>query len=75
MSNQLNYDPTDPDKMRLKKGVTCGDCRHIKRCKSMFGHVETDTYCDWSPSRFVATSRAPATANFPCGSLGEEISA
>lgn len=48
----LNYDPTDPDKMRLPIGATCGDCRHIYRCKAMFGHTETDTYCDWSPSRF-----------------------
>jgi len=50
----MNYDPTDPDKMRLPSGVTCGDCRHIKRCKAMFGHVEADAYCDWSPSRFAA---------------------
>ncbi len=50
----LNYDPTDPDKMRLPVGVTCGICQHIRRCKAIFGHVETDTYCDWSPSRFVA---------------------
>lgn len=46
-----NYDITDPDKMRLPAGKTCGDCAHIHRCKAMFGHVETDTYCDWSPSR------------------------
>ena len=50
----LNYDPEDPDKMRLRNGTTCGDCSHIKRCKAIFGHVETDTYCDWSPSRFRA---------------------
>lgn len=49
---QLNYDPTDPDKMRLPEGMACGDCCHIYRCKAMFGHVETDAYCDWSPSRF-----------------------
>lgn len=49
----LNYDPADPDKMRLPAGTTCGDCHHIRRCKAMFGHTETDTYCDWSPSRFV----------------------
>ena len=49
----LNYDPSDPDKMRLPVGTTCGDCRHIGRCKAIFGHVETDTYCDWSPSRFT----------------------
>ena len=51
-NGSLNYDPEDPDKMRLPKGTTCGDCGHIKRCKAMFGHVETDAYCDWSPSRF-----------------------
>lgn len=55
----LNYDPTDPDKMRLPKGVACGNCAHIRRCKAIFGHVETDTYCDWSPSRFHAAK--PAT--------------
>lgn len=49
----LNYDPTDPDKMRLAVGKTCGDCVHIRRCKLIFGHVEDDTYCDWSPSRFI----------------------
>lgn len=50
----VNYDPTDPDKMRLPTGINCGDCLHIRRCKGMFGHTETDTYCDWSPSRFRA---------------------
>ena len=49
----LNYDPTDPDKMRLPKGSNCGNCHHIRRCKAIFGHTETDTYCDWSPSRFI----------------------
>jgi hypothetical protein len=49
----MNYDPIDPDKMGLPAGITCGDCRHIGRCKAMFGHVEADTYCDWSPSRFA----------------------
>lgn len=52
MSTALNYNPADPDKMRLPEGKTCGDCCHIYRCKRMFGHTETDTYCDWSPSRF-----------------------
>lgn len=52
MSAALNYDPTDPDKMNLPRGMTCGNCVHIDRCKAMFGHVETDTRCDWSPSRF-----------------------
>ncbi|MDU4655502.1 MAG: hypothetical protein E6Y40_12120 [Klebsiella oxytoca] len=52
----LNYDPADPDKMELSAGNTCGNCRHIRRCKAMFGHTETDTYCDWSPSRYVVES-------------------
>jgi hypothetical protein len=52
----VNYDPSDPDKMRLPQGTTCGDCRHIRRCKAMFGHTETDSYCDWSPSRFALLS-------------------
>lgn len=52
-AKELNYDPTDPDKMRLPKGVSCGNCFHILRCKAIFGHTETDTYCDWSPSRFI----------------------
>jgi hypothetical protein len=55
----MNYDPTDPDKMRLPVGVTCGDCRHIGRCKAMFGHVEEDTYCDWSPRGFSPTFLCP----------------
>jgi hypothetical protein len=56
MSTDLNYDPSDPDKMRLPIGATCGDCRHIGRCKAMFDHTETDSYCDWSPSRFARSN-------------------
>lgn len=47
----VNYDQTDPDKMRLPSGKTCGDCVHIRRCNAIFGHTAEDTYCDWSPSR------------------------
>lgn len=50
---ELNYNPEDPDKMLLPAGKSCGDCAHISRCKAIFGHTETDTYCDWSPSRAV----------------------
>ena len=39
----LNYDPADPDKMKLPAGNTCGNCHHIRRCKAIFGHTETDT--------------------------------
>lgn len=59
-SSALNYDPSDPEKMRLPMGVTCTDCRHFRCCNLMFGHVETDTYCDWSPSRYTAIVRAAA---------------
>jgi len=55
----LNYDPADEDKMNLPPGITCGDCVHIYRCKAIFGHVETDTRCDWSPSRFRAARKEP----------------
>lgn len=55
----LNYDPADPDKMKLPAGKACGDCVHIQRCKAIFGHTEADTYCDWSPSR-AAFSETPA---------------
>lgn len=58
IAQPLNYDPADPDKMRLPVGVTCGDCVHIRRCTLMFGHTATDTYCDWSPSRFRAAQAA-----------------
>ena len=54
----LNYDPTDPDKMRLPVNVTCGDCIHIRRCTLMIGYIATNTYCDWSPSRFKAAAKA-----------------
>lgn len=50
----LNYDPKDPDKMLLPSGKTCGQCVHSRRCEMMFGHTESDRYCDWSPSRFHA---------------------
>lgn len=51
------YDETDPDQMRLPPGITCGDCVHIKRCKAIYGHTESDTRCDWSPSRFSPASK------------------
>ena len=38
--------------MDLPDGKTCGDCVHIKRCKAIFGHTETDTVCDWFPRKF-----------------------
>lgn len=55
----LSYDSADPDKMKLPADSTCGDCAHIRRCKAMFGHVESDIYCDWAPSRFYPIAKAP----------------
>ncbi|MFV8979808.1 hypothetical protein [Serratia fonticola] len=52
-AKELNFDPSATDKMKLPQGKRCGDCAHIRRCKAIFGHVETNTYCDWSPSRVV----------------------
>lgn len=69
----VNYDPTDPDKMRLPAGTTCGDCVHIYRCKTMFGHTETDTSCDWSPSRFRAAAKDAATRPRTCLSCGAKV--
>lgn len=37
----LNYDPADPDKMRLPKGLNCGNCHHIRRFKATQGRHET----------------------------------
>ena len=36
----LNYDPADPDKMRLPKGSNCGNCHHIRRCKAMLAAAQ-----------------------------------
>jgi hypothetical protein len=36
----------------LPEGKTCGDCVHINRCASIFGHIPEDQICDWHPIRF-----------------------
>ena len=51
--------------MTLPDGLTCGDCVHIHRCKAIYGHVESDTSCDWFPRRFRAQP-------FPMNSRGCE---
>lgn len=40
------------DDMKLPTGKTCGDCDNLKRCAGLFSCPPTNTYCDWSPSRF-----------------------
>jgi hypothetical protein len=45
----------EPDydaEMALPPGKTCGDCVHCRRCCAIFGHVPSDTRCDWWPSRY-----------------------
>lgn len=46
--DEIDYDAA----MRLPAGKTCGDCVHQRHCVAMFGHAETDTVCDFYPSRF-----------------------
>lgn len=43
--------------MNLPDGRTCGDCFHIKRREAIFGHVPSDTSCDWFPRRFREPSQ------------------
>lgn len=54
---------TDATCMALPEGKTCGDCVHVYRCTTMFGHSPSDTYCDWFPRRF--RERAPVTDGVP----------
>lgn len=44
----------DPENcMSLPSGKTCNDCVHFYRCSLLFGHTQTDNYCDFFPRRFV----------------------
>lgn len=45
--------------MALPKGVTCGDCKSLAWCKSLFQCPPTNTSCDWFPRRFRATTATP----------------
>lgn len=38
--------------MLLDDGVTCKQCRNCKKCTTIFGQKETDTSCQFYPSRF-----------------------
>lgn len=40
--------------MQLPPGKTCGDCVHIRRCKTLFGCKDSNVICDFAPSRFKA---------------------
>jgi hypothetical protein len=54
------------DDMKLPEGETCNDCYHFTRCIALFGAKETNTTCDWSPSRFnkIMTENTKFTADF-----------
>lgn len=45
-------EPDHEAEMKLPPGNTCGDCVHIRKCLAMFGHIPSDTYCDFWPSRY-----------------------
>lgn len=38
--------------MLLDDGVTCGQCIHSVRCKTMFGGNDKNTSCQFYPNRF-----------------------
>lgn len=38
--------------MLLRDGISCKDCIHCGRCCLIFGQKETDTSCQFYPSRF-----------------------
>lgn len=41
------------NEMKLPQGKTCGDCAHVRRCRAFgFTPSETETSCDFHPSRF-----------------------
>lgn len=38
----------------LPAGLTCDTgCRHVSRCKALFGQKGTEAFCQWVPSRFA----------------------
>ena len=53
------------DEMKLPTGKTCGDCFWLRSCKALFGCPETNTTCDWAPSRFIPATR-PETGARGC---------
>ena len=60
----MDYDPSDPDKMKLPPGVTCGDCACYRDCNMLIGCGRKNTSCGWSPSLFVpeTTTRQEVTS-------------
>ena len=47
--------------MLLDDGVTCADCRHFRRCSTIFGSKASDESCQFYPNRFqVGSARIAA---------------
>lgn len=44
--------------MALPAGKTCRDCFNYARCKMLFKCGESNTECDWAPSRFRGRPKA-----------------
>jgi len=38
--------------MLLDDGVTCSECMHSNRCKTIFGGNDSNTSCQFHPTRF-----------------------
>ncbi|MFJ5378165.1 hypothetical protein ACIPSX_12545 [Pectobacterium sp. CHL-2024] len=60
-----NFDPSDPDKMRLPTGKSCGDCVHIRRCKAIFGQFDEwiqNNGMDWGITELETDPSAEADA-------------
>jgi len=55
--------------MQLPEGKTCGHCFHAYRCNVLFGHKDTDTYCDWFPRRFREPYEEPKPTNVVSASI------
>ena len=39
---------------KLPKGKSCSDCKWSDKCKVQFGNEDSNDYCQFAPSRFVA---------------------
>lgn len=52
MSDEHQHRRNGREDMDLPPGRTCADCTHVERCRWLISVDETNTHCDWSPSRF-----------------------
>jgi len=50
----LDHSCTPASCMALPADMTCSDCLHYARCRSLFAKFDRSTSCDFFPRRFVA---------------------